>query len=54
MTDMKERLSKEEQKKKNKEAVLESYNLSKRMRKRLGLKKKGDSPTINKVKRIDW
>ena len=32
----------EEQRKKNKEAVLESYNLSKRQRKSLGMKKKGN------------
>lgn len=45
---------KEAQKVLNKEAVLESYNLSKRARKRLGLKKKGKRASINKVKRIDW
>lgn len=45
---------KELKKKMNKDAVLESYNLSKRMRKRLGLKKKGKNPTITKVKRVDW
>ena len=45
---------KELKKQMNKEALLESYNLSKRMRKRLGVKKKGNNATVNKVKRVDW
>jgi len=47
-------MTNEEQKKKNKEALLESYNLSKRMKKRLHIKHKGDSANIKKVKRVDW
>lgn len=45
---------KELKKQMNKKALLESYNLSKRMRKQLHRKKKGNNPTINKVKRVDW
>lgn len=43
-----------EQKEANKKAVLESYNLSKRQRKQLHRKKKGNNPTIKKVVRVDW
>lgn len=46
---------KELKKKMNKDAVLESYKLSKRQRKELHLKRKSKKEaTINKVKRIDW
>ena len=48
------KLTKEEQKKRNKEALLESYNLSKEARKREGIKKKGNNPSIAGVNRIDW
>lgn len=43
-----------EQREANKKALLESYNLSKRVRKRMHIKKKGNNPTIKKVVRVDW
>jgi hypothetical protein len=53
-TDSSKKQLKEEQKRKNKEALLESYNLTKAMKKREHIKHKGNNATINKVKRIDW
>lgn len=47
-------IDKEEQKRLNREAVLESYNLSKRQHKKLGTKKKKGKVTIKKIKRVDW
>ena len=53
MSDIKILTDKELKKKMNKEALLESYNLSKKQQKETRMKKSGQC-NIDKVKRVDW